>query len=792
MIDHIRKTSEAIILLLVVVSPWTFGSVHPFFRYCLTAGIGMLLLLWSVELVLSPRRIVSRFQLPLALYVLVVALQLLPLGTIADTISPHAGSLKEILLPAQRELLADGTEAREVTLSARGRLSLYPAETLHRFYWIALLALLFTRVQDLASTTTLRHLCYACLINGGALAFFSVVQHFTAPQDGVVFWTYQSRGAAFGPFINRNHFAFYLNICFGLALGLLGSRQMGKFNRFTLENVIDSLKDSLSLWMVSILVFMLGAVILCSSRSGLISLAGAMIITVIFVASTGTFRRGWRWFLLAGCIFGLAASLQMWLGFDFVSSRYALFEDNRTEVWLPLLKIVRDFPLLGTGVGTLARIEPLTRETGAARDFYLEYAHNEYLQLLLETGIAGLLCGATLLWMLAAKISRRIRGSRHNAWLYVGLLFSLAAVALHSFTEFGLAIPSIAFLAVVMAGHIAGLGHVKPRPAEKLFDKVCYRAAAVVIVIVGFLAMRDAKLSDLAERYFVAAQRAHNQGDVAMELESLESALSYTPDNIELLMDSSRLLLEADPLAMGKQSLLLKAQNDLVAAREICPLASDAHFLIGLHVDTFQQAEAALVHYERARTVRPADATLAFLTGRQYLEEHDLDRAVHHFHSSLSLAPTHLDAILPLIADQTELDRDLLVEKLLPSDPLVLWRAGIWFAERDEMEVKTDLLQKALRTDQLSGPSSGEDHFLKGTILVDLDDFQGAVKSYRTAVLYSPDNLDWQLRLVRLLVDKVHQPGEALKRIRQIRQQYPGHAEAARLRDRAIELKSSE
>ena len=115
---------------------------------------------------------------------------------------------------------------------------------------------------------------------------------------------------------------------------------MGRVKSFKVEDLVEGLKDSLSLWMVSVLVFMLGAVILCSSRGGMVSLFGGTLITAAFIAATGSFQRSWKWFLLAAVIFAIAAGVQTWLGFDFDDSRYAMHDDNRTEVWWPLLQLV--------------------------------------------------------------------------------------------------------------------------------------------------------------------------------------------------------------------------------------------------------------------------------------------------------------------------------------------------------------------------------------------------------------------------------------------------------------------
>jgi len=545
-VEHLRRTSETVILLLVVLSPWVFGCIHPFFLYCLTAGICLLLLFWAIELLIAPKRsVLSRFQIPLLALVAIVCLQILPHQILADTISPVASKWKSQLMPDQLEVLSDGQVAKTPSMSARNRISINPPETLRKLYWLVLMVLVFTRVQDLATVDSLRRLCYVCLINGSILAYFSIIQHFTEDETGKLFWTFQSMGAAFGTFINRNHFAFYINICFGLSLGLVGSRQSQRLSGFDMDSLIEGLKDSLSLWMISVLVFMLGAVILCSSRGGMISLGGSLLITAAFTASTGTFKKGWWWFVLAAGIFGLAAWVQVWLGFDFDTSRYAYHTDNRTAMWMPLLRLVQEFPILGTGLGTLPFAEPWTRSSAASNSF-LQHAHNEYLQVAIETGLLGLGCVVTFLLLMVTKIAKRVRESRHNSWLYVGLLFSLASICLHSFTEFGLAIPAIAFLSAVVMGHIAGLGRVKPEtPPSTIVGQSLLRVVAIGMIAFVFFAFQQAKRFDLAERHLLAAQRVEKEGgSPELELENYRQAISHTPHNVEFLMEVAQLNLE--------------------------------------------------------------------------------------------------------------------------------------------------------------------------------------------------------------------------------------------------------
>lgn len=769
------------------------------------------MLLWAIELLLSPRRsVATRFQLPLVGLIAIVCLQVAPLGSVADLLSSTSAEWRQAMLPDTMEQLADGTSAEIPSLAARGRVSLYPAETLRRLNWLVLLALVFTRVQDLASAESLRRLSYVCLINGSILAYFSVIQHFTS-ETGKVFWTYQSLGTSFGPFVNRNHFAFYINICFGLSLGLVGSRQMGKL-AFGIDGLVESLKDSVSLWMASVLVFMLGAVILCSSRGGMISLIGGLLITAAFVAATGTFRQGWKWFLLAAAVFAVAAGVQMWLGFDFVDSRYADHRDNRTELWAPLLQLVKEFPLIGSGLGTLPHVEPSTRPSAAVRDVYLEYAHNEYLQLAIEAGLLGLGCGCVFLWLLSTKIARRIRESRHNAWLYVGLLFSLSSICLHSFTEFGLAIPAIAFLAAVVFGHIAGVGRPKKPTADSILSQSLLRIAAIGILVFSVFAFRDAKQTDLAWRSWLEAQRAQKDGRYDDELMHSRNAVGYTPHDIEALLDVARLQLNETrlkaiaeeeeseisapnaPGASDDLTSLLEAQRSLVAARELCPVSADAQFFLGRSAGTFREADEAVTYFHRSIQTRPADTTLSYIIGRAYLDDGDTEEATQYFQQSLMLTPRYLDPILTLAVEHLDVTSG--VGDLVPNqDSKIIALAANWFADPERNidglydQLVMNLRRMALETDELQRPNSALLFYTKGVLHAELGEVDPAISAYDAAVRLAPNQVRWRLELANLL-GSVERFEEAHTQVRRVLSRKRNHSAAQRLAKELLQLES--
>ena len=779
MVDYLRKSSEALILLVLILAPWAFGGVHPISKNFITMGLGLVMVFWAIELLISPRPIFTRFQLPIATLALLAGLQLIPMGRVAALLSPVGAKMKSDMFPQEPEVLADGTTFQVPFWTARGRTSVYPAATLNRAYWLVLMGLLFTRVQDLANVNTLRRLCFACLVNGCVLSYFSVFQHFMAERN-LIYGKFPSLGAAFGPFVNRNHFAFYINICFGLSLGLVGSRLMGRVKSFRLHDLVEAVKDSLSLWMVSVLVFMPGAVILCSSRGGMISLLGGTLITSAFVAATGSFHQSWKWFLLAACIFGLAAGVQTWLGFDFVDSRYAMHNDSRTSLWLPLLRLIPQFPLTGTGLGTLAYVEPFTRFSSARPDTFVENAHNEYLQLVLELGIPGLLCGLALLAMLITKIGHRVRSSRHNAWLYVGALFGLCTITLHSFVEFfATAIPAVAVLTTVLLGHVAGLGHVKPKPLPS--SAYLVRGFAIVMLVFTYCAVREARRDDTADRYWRIGKRAFDEGNIDATLQQWLNAQAYVPNNAEYLLDTVRIQFSPNraELLEDKQELLW-AQRDLLRARELCPLASETHFFLGQAAHTFAQADSDLTYYDRALLARPLDQQLWYITGRTYLKRGDVDNAARHFQRSLAIAPDYADEILDLSIDH--MDSETVGSKVLPSELPALLAAGDWFARRGKMDTAQQIRRRALETPDMNEPDSGDLFYQKAELLRVLGAFDDAITSYKVALNYEPDQITWRLRLATVLGGQGEYQ-EADGQIQRALQSRPGYGPAIRLRE---------
>src|SRR5438046_3197271 len=74
--------------------------------------------------------------------------------------------------------------------------------------------------STLGGSAALLRLSGLAFLNGTALAFFAILQ-FLSSSPNQIYWSIPIPGMGFGPFICRNHFPFYVNICLGLSVGLL-------------------------------------------------------------------------------------------------------------------------------------------------------------------------------------------------------------------------------------------------------------------------------------------------------------------------------------------------------------------------------------------------------------------------------------------------------------------------------------------------------------------------------------------------------------------------------------------
>ena len=152
-------------------------------------------------------------------------------------------------------------------------------------------------------------------VNAVAIAFVAIAAYIGSGLESIS-WRQEIFGKLFGGFVNRNHFAFYLNLCIGCGLGLWlhQVQRLPTSRRFLQDGGLMSISAGL--------VVLMAALISCQSRGGVASmLAAAIVVGYVYRA-----RASWkRYKLLCAAVPVLTLLFVYWIDIDVHQSRVARF-----------------------------------------------------------------------------------------------------------------------------------------------------------------------------------------------------------------------------------------------------------------------------------------------------------------------------------------------------------------------------------------------------------------------------------------------------------------------------------
>jgi O-antigen ligase len=391
------------ICALIVFGVAAHGGVEDWARAVLETGAGFLFLAWSLWIYFNDKEhpVFSPLLPPLAALSLVVLGQLF----FRRTASPY-NTRMELLL-----LLSD-------------------------------LIVLFLAVQAFRTLEDWRGFVWFGMFFGFLVSLFGILQHLTF--NGKLYWVREMRygGIPFGPYANRNHFAGFVELLLPLALVPL---VLGRVRR--------------ERWPVVGLfaILPIGALFLSASRGGIISLAVELGLLALVMFGR---RIMGKTLLSAGAILLLALLMVSWLGVNQILQRFSSMQSlemtggKRASMRHDTWQLFLDHPLTGTGLGTLQIVFPPYETLYDGK--IVNHTHNDYLEALAETGLAGGLCCAWFIGVLLAESLKRFRQLNNS---FAGALQLSGFIACtgflgHSLVDFNLHIPANALLFFLMA-HLA-------------------------------------------------------------------------------------------------------------------------------------------------------------------------------------------------------------------------------------------------------------------------------------------------------------------------------------------------
>ena len=311
--------------------------------------------------------------------------------------------------------------------------------TVELLLWAACLLLVFLANESIRTDQQIHSFQWFLLTLGFFVSLFGIVQHLI--PNGKLYWLRPLRwgGSPLGPFVNHNHFAGFVVLIVPLGLALI----LGTATR----------RDKLPL-LYLFTALPIGALFLSGSRGGMASFL-LEVVLLGFLATTNS--PGRRRLVEAAGFAVLAGALVLWLGVG--PARWQLFgspfaeipHDRRISMFKDTLRIFLDHRWIGTGLGTLQTVYP--RYESYYDGAIVTHAHNDYLELLSDTGLAGGMCGLAFVVILFWRGIQNWRAaeSPSSRSFCAGAVAACGGMLLHSLVDFNLHIPSNALLFLVLA-----------------------------------------------------------------------------------------------------------------------------------------------------------------------------------------------------------------------------------------------------------------------------------------------------------------------------------------------------
>jgi O-antigen ligase len=301
-----------------------------------------------------------------------------------------------------------------------------------------------------------------------AVAVAGFISQWIIPQGKLLWWYLPVReGKTVGCFINRNHFAGFVALAMPLALAWCADA----FSEWRADRGIG--------W-AACLAAMGTAVVASLSRGAFLAMLAGLVLTG---AGLCTRRHPGRRLVVLGAGFALVLGL-LCLPSGRVEERLHSLADPlatdsgqvRLTSWRDSLALWQDYPWLGVGAEGFRAVFSAYRSDTLRKTFY--NAENEYVQLLTDHGLVGVVLALASLGALALAWWRgrgRWEQGPGTAW---GLLGGLTVGLVHAGVDFALRIPLYALLLALLAGLLLPPGQARDDEEDQGDDRLWADAEA--------------------------------------------------------------------------------------------------------------------------------------------------------------------------------------------------------------------------------------------------------------------------------------------------------------------------
>ncbi len=599
MIDMSPRFSKSILFFLIIFTPLAFGTVEPWSYAVMEILTATAFFSFAISLIRKKEDLyVVPGMVPLLLFLAYILFQLVPLPPfVVEFLSPGA-----FLIQEKAFALTDTNSWMTLSVNHKAGLSeFFRYGTYVLFYLVT--------VQILKEKDTLQAMVLFIAVFGGLLAFSSILQFYLTKDMALWFRYSPNNSIVVGPYVNHNHYAGLMEMIFPIVLALFFfyRPRIGKTSFFQgITEILSQEKANIHILIGSSALLILVSIFVSLSRGAMISTSLSLVLFFLLLLKRKISQGNTA--LVIGIVV-LATLAIGWFGWDQILDRFAKLKnaqgvvyETRLDFWKDSSKIIQDFKLTGSGLGTFPHIYPPYKTL--IDDRTLTHAHNDYIELLVEGGVIsfGLILAFLVTWFRKTYKGFLGRRDAFSIYLYMGSLTAMTAILIHSFTDFNLHIGANGLWFFFVAGLGVSFANTNIRrkdtltrlkPVTSSFKKGIFISAATLFAggaivynvsnIVGLFYYTHIKNVEMGEKTPVATlEKIESIAKLAMKFDPFHAESRYISGNAAYFlkdMDASGSNFKAAVLLDPLNSQFLKRYGIFLAQTKFEDRAETAFLL---------------------------------------------------------------------------------------------------------------------------------------------------------------------------------------------------------------------
>lgn len=360
--------------------------------------------------------------------------------------------------------------------------------------------------------------------------------------------------------------------------------------------------------------------------------------------------------------------------------------NTRFLIWKNTLQMIKDKPLLGSGIGTF-KMNYLDYQAEFFKDNpdYIKYytfpkeAHNEYLQIGSELGLLGLGLFIAIIFIFYSTVLNFLKKEQNskNKLVCWGLIMGISCFLIHSLFCFPLHVPALGSTFFTIIGLTAiyirnfNLSQFKK---EKIVKKLKNKGAilkiicSILAVIVMIIAIDSLVIRPyLSEVYSYKGKDSLVEGNYQRALSIFEYGEKLDPYNGNILINLGatyynlniynkveNILKRAERYIKDKNIYLnlglyykntknyKKAEEEFKYAIYLCPKFTKAYFNLGLLYFEKENYDGTIEQWEKILKIEPGFQEIYVILanlGIVYQKKQMPDKALEYFLEALKLVP---------------------------------------------------------------------------------------------------------------------------------------------------------